>query len=552
MLASNRFHDAGPAQETNITRREFSRRTSTLGGLTLAGRRLLGGHQHHLPYVAPAPKLIDPAQLRAFVDPLPIPHVIKPLGKRPNPTKRSEQLPYYRVPIHEFTSKVHRDMDATKFWGYGGSVPGPVIEARSGEGLLVEFPNELPAAHFLPIDNNIMGAEASKPPVRTVVHLHGAKAPATSDGYPESWYVPGKTAVNYYPNEQESAALWYHDHAMGITLLNTYAGMAGLYTIRDGFEDELNLPKGEFEIPLVLMDRMFRTDGQLYYPVSQRAEAPWVPEFFGNAVLVNGTLLPYLEVQPRRYRFRVLNAANARFHFLTLDNGRAFRQIGSDQGLLSAPVGVKRLTLAPAERADLVVDFAEHAGEQIVLNDLATPLMQFRVARGRAEDPSSQLATLRPVTKMEESKAVRTRRLTLEEFDNLLAEPITHLLDGKRWHEPVSEKPLLGSTEIWELMNLTDDTHPIHLHLVRFQVLDRRPIDVDTYVYQKKLRYLGDPVPGEPNEAGWKDTVRVTPGTITRIIVKFDGYLGRYVWHCHILEHEDNEMMRPFEVVQHA
>jgi spore coat protein A, manganese oxidase len=513
---------------------------------------VLSGHQHHLPYVAPAPKLIDPAKLAAFVDPLPIPQSAKPQGTRPNPAKRSEQLPYYRIPIQEFTCKVHRDVAPTKFWGYGGSVPGPVIEARSGEGILVAFPNELPTTHFLPIDNNIMGAEVNKPPVRTVVHLHGGKAPAASDGYPENWYVPGKSAVNYYPNQQEPSALWYHDHAMGITRLNTYAGMAGLYTLRDSFEDALNLPKGEFEIPLVLMDRTFRADGQLYYPVSQRAEAPWVPEFFGNAVLVNGKLLPFLEVQPRKYRFRILNAANARFHFLTLSNGEAFHQIGSDQGLLGAPVEVKRLAMAPAERADVVLDFAGHAGEEIVLNDMATPLMQFRVAHGPAEDLSSLPAVLRPVPKMMESSAVRTRRLTLEEFDNLLAEPITHLLDGKRWHEPISEKPVVGTTEIWELMNLTDDTHPIHLHLVRFQVLDRRPIDVDTYIYQKKLRYVGEAVLVEPNEAGWKDTVRVTPATITRIIVKFDGYVGRYVWHCHILEHEDNEMMRPFEVVAHA
>ncbi len=517
----------------------------------LAGARLLEGHQHHLPYVAPAPKLTDPNKLAPFVDPLPIPQAVRALGTRPHPTdptRRNAKLPYYRIPIREFTAKVHRDVPATRFWGYG-SIPGPMIEARSGEGILVEFPNELPAAHFLPIDHNIMGAEADKPAVRTVVHLHGAKVSSASDGYPENWYVSGKSAVNHYPNEQEAAQLFYHDHAMGITRLNTYAGMVGLYTIRDTFEDGLNLPKGDFELPLVLMDRMFREDGQLYYPVSQRAEAPWVPEFFGNAVLVNGRLLPHLDVQPRKYRFRVLNAANARFHFLTLENGRAFQQIGSDQGLLSAPVEVERLALAPGERADVVIDFSEHRGEHIMLNDLVTPLMQFRVAQGRVDDPSSLPATLRPVEKMPESAAIRTRRLTLEEFDNLLAEPITHLLDGKRWHEPISEKPVLGSTEIWELMNLTEDTHPIHLHLVRFQILDRRPFNVDAYIFDKKLVYTAEAVPVDPNEAGWKDTVRVTPGSNTRIIVKFDGYAGRYVWHCHILEHEDNEMMRPFEVV---
>jgi spore coat protein A len=153
---------------------------------------------------------------------------------------------------------------------------------------------------------------------------------------------------------------------------------------------------------------------------------------------------------------------------------------------------------------------------------------------------------------MSEISAVRTRRLTLEELDNLVDEPMVHLLDGKHWHEPVSEKPVLDSTEIWEFLNLTDDTHPIHLHLVRFQILDRRLIDVSASIYDKKLIYIADAVPPELNELGWKDTVRATPGASTRIIVKFEGYAGRYVWHCHILEHEDNEMMRPYQVMAHA
>ncbi len=142
-----------------------------------------------------------------------------------------------------------------------------------------------------------------------------------------------------------------------------------------------------------------------------------------------------------------------------------------------------------------------------------------------------------------------TRKMTLVEVDNLLGDPVVHMLDGKRWHDPISERPALGSTEIWELLNLTDDAHPIHLHLVRFQILDRRPIDVSAMTYDKKLIYIADAVPPKANEAGWKDTVRATPGASTRIIVKFEGYTGRYVWHCHILEHEDNEMMRPYEVV---
>lgn len=227
-----------------------------------------------------------------------------------------------------------------------------------------------------------------------------------------------------------------------------------------------------------------------------------------------------------------------------------FQQIGTDQGLLTFPVEVKRLALAPGERADLVIDFTDHAGEEILLNNLALSPMQFRVSRQRTGADSSSLPkTLRAVPRILESNAVRTRKLTLEEIDNAVAEPMTHLLGGKRWHDPVSEKPILGSTEIWEFLNLTDDSHPIHLHLVRFQILDRRAINVPVYIYDNKLIYTEPAVPPEPFEAGWKDTVRVSPGSATRIIVKFEGFAGRYVWHCHILEHEDNEMMRPYEVI---
>jgi spore coat protein A len=294
---------------------------------------------------------------------------------------------------------------------------------------------------------------------------------------------------------------------------------------------------------------MIRADGQIYYPVTQLPDNPWVPEYFGNAVLINGKLLPYLDVQPRKYRFRVLNASNGRFYFPSFENSMPFHQIGTDQGLLPAPVEVTRLSVAPGERADVVVDFTDHPGQRFLLQDLGHTLMQFRVSPERVADPSVLPPTLRPVPRMAESTAVRTRKLTLEEVDNLVSEPMIHLLDGKRWHEPVSEKPILGTTEIWEFLNLTDDAHPIHLHLVRFQILDRRPIRISDYIYDNKLTYTADAVPPEPNEAGWKDTVRATPGASTRIIVKFEGYTGRYVWHCHILEHEDNEMMRPYEVV---
>jgi spore coat protein A, manganese oxidase len=500
----------------------------------------------HKVAIAKAPPLLDADHLAPFVDPLPIPPIAKPAVSRGGLS--------YRLPAREFTSKIHRDVPPTRFWGYGNRVPGPTIEARSGEAIQVTWPNQLPARHFLPIDHNLMGAEKGLPESRTIVHLHGGKVPPSSDGWPEDWYVPGKSATYHYPNQQDAALLWYHDHAMGINRLNICAGMAGLYIIRDSFEDSLNLPKGDYEIPLVLMDRMVGRDGQIYYPVTDVPESPWVPEYFGNLVLVNGKLLPYLDVQPRKYRFRLLNGSNGRFYILSLNTslntGAPFHQIGTDQGLLPAPVPLTRLVIAPGERADLVIDFAAHPGERILLDDSMSTIMQFRVATNGVTDSSDLPGTLRPVARLEESRAIRTRRLSLDEVDNLRGEPMIHLLNSKRWHDPVSEKPALGTTEIWEFLNLTDDAHPIHLHLVRFQILDRRPIEVSDYIYEdRKVTYRGDAVPPDANEAGWKDTVRATPGASTRIIVNFEGYTGRYVWHCHILEHEDNEMMRPYEVV---
>jgi spore coat protein A, manganese oxidase len=288
----------------------------------------------------------------------------------------------------------------------------------------------------------------------------------------------------------------------------------------------------------------------LNYPVSPIPGAPWIPEFFGNAVLVNGKLLPYLEVEARRYRFRILNAANGRFFHLSLSNGQEFHQIGTDQGLLPAPVAVRQISLAPGERADAIVDFSGQAGATMVVNnDAFRPVMQVRVTRAASPDASSLPSALRTVHRIAESEAVKTRSLTLGEIDNLRGDSAVMLLNNTPWHAPVTENPVLNSVEIWNLMNVTDDAHPIHLHLVRFQILDRRRFNAFAYQNREVLRYMGEATPPEPCEAGWKDTVRADPGMITRIIIPFEGYTGRYVWHCHILEHEDNEMMRPYEVI---
>ena len=413
----------------------------------------------------------------------------------------------------------------------------------------MEWVNELPNNHFLPIDHSIHGAEVDKPEVRTVIHLHGAKAPPQSDGYPESWYVPGKSAICHYPNGQDAALLWYHDHALGINRLNVFAGLLGLFIVRDEFEDALDLPRGKYEIPLAIYDRIFDLDGQLNYPVSGDAKKPWMPEVFGDAILMNGKLFPYLEVEPRKYRLRVLNAANGRFFHLSLSNSQTLYQIGTDQGLLSAPVPLETVSLTPAERADLIIDFSALRGSSVILKNDTLNIMQFRVGQTSSGETRALPQRLRPVPKIPESAAVKTRTLSLVEIDDLVQRPVTMLLNNVHWSMPVTENPVLDSTEIWSLLNTTDDAHPIHLHLVRFQILDRRSFDVAAYWTTGQVKYMGTAVPPEPGEAGWKDTVRADPGMVTRIITRFEGFTGRYVWHCHILEHEDNEMMRPFDVV---
>jgi spore coat protein A len=275
-----------------------------------------------------------------------------------------------------------------------------------------------------------------------------------------------------------------------------------------------------------------------------------VPEAFGDAHLVNGKLFPYLDVEARRYRLRILNGANGRFYRLSLTEGAEMHQIGTDQGLLSAPVAVTHVQLAPGERADLVVDFAGHRGAKVVLESDGLTLMQFRVAAHETSDESVLPSTLRAAPRIAETSAVKTRRLTLDEQENMVAESMGMLLNKTPWHMPITENPVLDSCEIWELVNLTDDVHPIHLHMVRFQILDRRRFDAFEYMTTGNLRYTSAVMAPDANELGWKDTGRVNAKTVTRIMVPFTGYAGRYVWHCHILEHEDNEMMRPYEVVK--
>lgn len=524
-------------------------------------------------------QLLDPNAIPKFVDPLPIPRALEPRG-------RSRRAAFYRVSMTEFSQQLlPAGYPATTVWGYEGSYPGPTIEARRNKPVVVKWVNNLPLAHLFPIDTTLHGSEPWQPAVRTVVHLHGAHTTPRSDGFPEDWYTSNQRknfAVFRYKNDQAPAALWYHDHAVGNTRLNVYAGLAGIYNIRDKVEEALNLPSGDYEIPLLVQDRSFSEDGSLFYPsVSPVPTAPVpsvIPIFAAHTILVNGKTWPYLEVEPRKYRFRVLNGSNGRPYRLQIvpdaapDTSVPFHQIGTDGGLLDAPVAVGRrgadgnpvgpqVTVAPAERADLVVDFSGFsAGDELTLENINIPdfpfrdpattglVMKFRVVAASGPDTSILPATLRTVPRLDPADAVKTRNLTLDRVVDEFGRP-KFLLGNARWMDPITEKPRLNTTEIWNFINTTPNGHPMHVHLVTFEVLSRRRFDVEHFNASGEIIFTG-PEMLPPNENGMRDMVRVPAGSVVKIIAHFD-IPGEFVWHCHLLDHEDHEMMRPFKVVSH-
>jgi spore coat protein A len=495
-------------------------------------------------------KTLDAMKLESFVDPLPLPQHIQAEGKRSSAMHGAMDVPYYRVRIREVSHSMHRDLPPAKQWSYSDG-PGPVLfEAKQNEGVLIDWVNELPAKHILPIAGPMHGMEylAKAPATRTVTHLHGGRVPSISDGYPEDWFGPGYSKLCYYPNRQDATGLWIHDHAMGVSRLNVFAGLMGWYLLRDDVEIGLGLPSGKYELPLLIYDRSFDPQGQLYYP-NPPDEGAWAQEYLGDAMVVNGKVQPYHEVEARKYRLRIANTANSRFFSLALSNGQSFQVVGSDQGLLAAPMEMKRLVLAPAERTDLIVDFSHARGQNVNLISDALELVQFRVSKERVVDASVVPAKLMPIERIAEKSALRVREMTLNEFDGDNGEPMVMLLNRKHWVDPVTEYVKLDSIEIWSFINLTEDVHPIHLHMVHFQILDRQSFSTYDYLSDNTLRMTGPVIAPVVHEMGWKDVVQCPPETVTRIIVPFSGYAGRYLWHCHILEHEANDMMRPYVVI---
>ncbi|MFJ7511730.1 multicopper oxidase [Peribacillus simplex] len=488
-------------------------------------------------------------QFKKFVDRLPIPPVIKS-------RKTTKNNPYV-VSMIQTRHQFHQNLPRTKVWAYNGLVPGPTFEVKKDKPIYVKWKNELPKNHFLPIDTTIHGA-SHNPEVRTVVHLHGSPSTPASDGHPEAWFTKnfGQTGPEFvtktykYPNRERATTLWYHDHALGITRLNVYAGLAGLYLIRDEEEKALPLPKGKYEVPLIVQDKSFNPDGSLFYPAQPSNPSPdlpfpsIVPGFFGETIVVNGKVWPFLNVEPRKYRFRIVNASNSRAYQFQLSNSQSFFLIGTDGGLLERPIEVQSLLVGSAERIDIVVDFSKLQCETIILQnqfELGNPtgdVMAFKVTKPlNGKDTSQVPAILSNIDHIPLTEVKKVRHLTLVETQDEFGRPML-LLDGKEWDDPVTETPLLDSVEIWELENVTDGGHPIHLHLVDFLVLERRDSNGN----------LKQPL---PTDFGLKDTVTVNARETVRIIMRFEPFSGKYVWHCHKLEHEDHDMMRPLTIRNH-
>ncbi|MGN7247546.1 multicopper oxidase family protein [Janibacter anophelis] len=413
----------------------------------------------------------------------------------------------------------------TEIAGYDGLFPGPTIEAAKGEPLRLSLRNELD--------------------VPVVNHLHGGVTPAEHDGYPTDLVQPWHSREYRYPLDQRAATLWYHDHAMDLTGPNVYAGMAGAFVLRDPAEDDLGLPSGERELTLVITDRSFGEDAELVYPVSEGViEYRYHGGVLGDVMLVNGAPWPHLAVDAARSRLRILNACNARRLELALDGGSGqvaeIVQVGTDQGLLTRPHRRSTLTLAPAERADVVVDFAQHTvGSQVTLvnrlgDEAMGQVMRFDVAR-RARDDSRVPERLSTIERIDPASVVTTRnfRLSLGATGGSTGHASHADAQGRslamwavngRPYEPGVDiaRPRLGTVERWRFT--TDVHHPVHVHLVHFQV-------------------------EQDGAPAWKDTIDVGPTSRAEVLVPIEGYRGRYVLHCHNIEHEDRMMMADFSVV---
>jgi spore coat protein A, manganese oxidase len=634
--------------------------------------------------------LLPGALIPKFIDPLPVAGQISVV----NATAPGVGLTYapYNITMSEFQARILPSSTPTTpaytgswVWGYlttGDSTAtprpsylGPVVVARTGVETRPTYINALPfginsnVQRLLPTDQTLDWADplgsgcVGQPPTGTcgtiylgpqpaVPHIHGGEVAPAYDGGPDAWWTPtgvvgsgspavGNQATFIYPTQQQAGTIWFHDHAFGVTRLNVFAGMAGLYIITDPANEPAAgvLPAfPQHDIPLIIQDRSFDTTGQIFYNLASNPQPNptvhpfWIPEFIGDAILVNGKTWPYLSVEPRKYRFRLVNGSNARFYDLRLSNAAPFLVIATDDGYLNAAVSTPNVIIGPGERYEIIVDFSALAlGTNVILtNSARTPfpggakvvkgttdtVMQFRVVANTSALPNASVVAgtaLRlgnPIVNIKGVLPAIKRQLTLNEVIGP-GGPLELVLNNTKYNGVIagfttrdSEQPQVGATELWEIINITADAHPMHTHLASFQIVNRQAFQATkwTNLYTNTLAlngildgqgppnaYLtpntdgaigGNPPLGPylqanklrlplPYENGWKDTAIMYPGEVTRIMVRWtptDIAVGAetpgtsqypfdpitlvngvgYVWHCHIVDHEDNEMMRPY------
>ncbi len=665
--------------------------------------------------------LLDPLTIPKFADPLPVAGDISVVNAM-STTNGGLGGATFTVTAKEFQSWIlPKSMNLPSYvWGYAlatddttvvrESYLGPVIVAQRNVPAYPEYLNELPLVGGkvqanLPFDLTLDWAnpddlDCIKDPITDdytnilcgpipymgaipiATHLHGGEVSASFDGGPDAWFTPGNMAPDYtqitgagfpgsvyeYPNEQQESTIWFHDHALGITRLNVYAGLAGVYPIIDPNNNHAPMPAfPAYDIPLIIQDRSFDTTGEIFYNLASNPQPnptvhpSWIPEFIGDTIVVNGKTWPYLNVEPRQYRFRLVNGSNARFYTLSMNKGAKFLAIATDDGYLQTAVKTNSLIIGPGERYEVIVDFKNVSpgklkkGKQVnvtMFNAAATPfpaggpvvlgltdtVMQFRVMPGTLStvpdttivagtpirDPNTPILPI--VNGHNPANGSITRQLTLNEVIGA-GGPLELVVNNSKFNlaglipgstTPMgreTELPAVGDTEIWEIINISADAHPMHLHLTSFQVLDRTPFDMlgwttqyDALLLSKGVHPGGGPPnpysvanadgaiggnpainafkdplltrPPLPYEMGWKDTVIAYPGEVTRIVVRWnttdtlvtqydpsappannypfdptalagdpDNQEGvGYVWHCHIIDHEDNEMMRNYVV----
>jgi FtsP/CotA-like multicopper oxidase with cupredoxin domain len=571
--------------------------------------------------------------LTKFLDPLRIPPLV-----RPHSWWHQDE-----ITINMTTSRVrlHSQLPTTTVWAYEGQFPGPTIEVRSGKRLRVAWSNDLEGTiplvavkapigqapgntpgyrspdGSLPAGVEIIDGVAALP-AWTVTHLHGALTNAGNDGWAHNAVLAGNAQLTEYPNAQKATTLWYHDHAMAVTRFNVHAGLTGMYLVRDLEEDDLGLPHGDHEVPLIITDRNLDTEpatgalsGQLLFKVAYLPNGAVIP-FSGPFNLVNGVIWPHLDVDARWYRFRVLNAANSRFFRLNLIDADghvhndAVRVIGTDGGLLGAPAPVPAngLVLAPSERADVLIDFSRFKGARLRLTNsnvaaggpVEPDLMEFRVENrdrhdqfelpatlaesyerlthdspelvnhdhlfvatvppGTGGEAHPQMWELREITDVpgplpsagiiQVTDPATGKVRSFEKVASLFDDTTTFFIDHGKW-------------AVWNLIHLGGPAHPIHIHMSQFQLLTRRRyeinqqnnvpgFDIPAGGTTAPLGVPGAGTPIEKYEEGWKDVFELYPGEWLTVAGKFEGATGQFMYHCHILDHEDEGMMRPFVV----